>query len=181
MESHWLFMDHYADAMIARGPTLDADDEAQMTGSVHLVDLPDAEAVRVFAFEEPFYQAGLFAEVLIRRWRNLLGRTMWDFEGSGGRRYLIIGHGLQDAAARHDDLDDRQLQYLESGDYQKGLIAFGPLLSDDGTDWLGTVIVIELENRTAAEAMMADGPFTQVGLFEKIEIHNWRFGGRLGE
>src|SRR4051812_36260126 len=79
-EAHWSFMDAYAGAMIARGPTL-TDDGNTVTGSMHIVDLPDAEAARVFAFEEPYCRAGVFGEVLVRRWRNGLGATMWDFDG----------------------------------------------------------------------------------------------------
>ena len=75
LEAHWSFMDDYADGMIARGPTL-TEDGRTATGSLPLVDLPDAAAARVFAFEEPNFKAGVYAEVMIRRWRNLLGRTM---------------------------------------------------------------------------------------------------------
>ena len=87
-------MDRYAKEMIARGPTL-ADDGETPTGSVHIVDLPDAVAARAFAFDEPNYQAGVYRDVLLRRWRNLLGRTMWDFPGgrTGGNRYLVLGLG----------------------------------------------------------------------------------------
>jgi uncharacterized protein YciI len=49
-EAHWSFMDRYAEAMIARGPTL-TPDRTTWTGSMHIVDLPDAEAASVFAFE----------------------------------------------------------------------------------------------------------------------------------
>src|SRR6266540_3178010 len=83
-EAHWSFMDGYAEAMIARGPTL-TPDRTTWTGSMHMVDLPDAQAARVFAFKEPYYRAGVYGEVLVRRWRNVLGRTMWDFPaGRGG-------------------------------------------------------------------------------------------------
>jgi osmotically-inducible protein OsmY len=43
------------------------------------VDLPDPAAARAFAFDEPYYQAGVYRDVLLRRWHNSLGRTMWDF------------------------------------------------------------------------------------------------------
>ena len=78
LEEHWSYMDRYAAEMIARGPTL-ADDGDTPTGSVHIVDLPDPAAARAFAFDEPNYQAGVYRDVLLRRWRNTLGRTMWDF------------------------------------------------------------------------------------------------------
>ncbi len=74
-------MDQFAATMIARGPTFTSD--GTLTGSVHVLDLPDPAAARAFAFEEPGYQAGAYRDVLLRRWHNSLGQTMWDF--SGGR------------------------------------------------------------------------------------------------
>lgn len=121
LEEHWSYMDRYAKELIARGPTF-ADDGETPTGSVHIVDLPDPAAARAFAFDEPNYQAGAYREVLLRRWRNVLGRTMWDFPGgrSGGNRYLVLGlgEGLAADLALPPDQDE--------------LIAYGPLLSDDG-------------------------------------------------
>jgi hypothetical protein len=65
--------------MTARGPTLGADRET-WTGSLHIVDLPDADAAREFVEREPYNRAGLFEHHTIRRFSNLLGRTMWEFE-----------------------------------------------------------------------------------------------------
>ena len=111
-------MDRFADRMIARGPTF-APDGATPTGSVHILDLADAAAARAFAFDEPGYQAGVYRDVLLRRYRNLLGRTMWDFPGgrTGGDRYLVLGLGAGE---------------LEVPPGTEDLIAYGPLLSDDG-------------------------------------------------
>jgi hypothetical protein len=39
-----------------------------------------------------------------------------------------------------------------------GRIARGALPFGSGTEWLGTAMLVEPENRAAAEAMMADGP-----------------------
>ena len=92
LEEHWSYMDRYQADMIARGPTLAGDTP---TGSVHIVGLPDPAAARAFAFDEPNYQAGVYRDVLLRRWRNTLGRTMWEFSGGreDGNRYLVIGLG----------------------------------------------------------------------------------------
>ena len=62
--------------MIARGPTSTSD--GTLTGSVHVLDLPDPAAARSFAFEEPCYQADAYRDVLVRRWHDSLGRRMWD-------------------------------------------------------------------------------------------------------
>src|SRR6476659_1906630 len=138
-EEHWSYMDQYAKEMIARGPTL-ADDGDTPTGSVHILDLPDPAAARAFAFDEPNYQAGAYRDVLLRRWRNLLGRTMWDFPGgrAGGHRYLVLGLGEGQAAdlAVPQDRDE--------------LIAYGPLLSDDAATWLGTAALVRAPDPDAA-------------------------------
>ena len=178
-EAHWSFMDGYADAMIARGPTLSAD-RMSATGSMHIVELPDAAAAQRFAFTEPYFRAGIFRDVMIRRWHNSLGGTMWDFDGSAfdDPRFLVIGHGNSDMdAARDALLDDRRGYFVEHG-YNERFIARGPLLSDDGKLWAGSVMLVEMSDRGALEAMLADEPFIRAGLYAEVEIHDWQFGGR---
>ncbi|MFA1548949.1 YciI family protein [Actinomadura chokoriensis] len=162
LEEHWAYMDRYAAEMIARGPTL-VDDGETASGSVHIVDLPGPAAARAFAFDEPGYQAGVYRDVLIRRWRNLLGRTMWDFPGgrTGGDRFLVLGFGsgpgadLAVPSGREDDL-----------------IAYGPLLSDDGTAWLGTAALVRAGSGDAARTVLTPERYAA------LEVHDWEFGGR---
>jgi hypothetical protein len=161
LEAHWSYMDRFDKEMIARGPTLTGDGEVP-TGSVHIVDLPDPAAARAFAFDEPGYQAGMYRDVLLRRWRNMLGRTMWEFPGgrNGGRRYLVLGLGQGQAAdlAVPPDRDE--------------LIAYGPLLSDDGNTWLGTAALLRAPDPDTARAALT------VDRYAEIEVHDWQFGGR---
>ncbi|MET9680941.1 YciI family protein [Streptomyces coeruleorubidus] len=161
LEDHWSYMDQYATEMIARGPTF-ADDGETPTGSVHILDLPDPAAARAFAFDEPNYQAGVYRDVLLRRWRNLLGRTMWDFPGgpTTGNRYLLLGLGPAPAS----DLDPPP----DSND----LIAYGPLLSDDGSAWLGTAALVRAPDAETASGVLTRGRYAEVG------AHAWEFGGR---
>ncbi|MFI7408549.1 YciI family protein [Streptomyces sp. NPDC049627] len=160
-EAHWAYMDGYAEELIARGPTF-ADDGETPSGSVHIVDLPDAAAARAFAFDEPNYQAGVYRDVLLRRWRNLLGRTMWDFPGgrTGGNRYLVLGLGAGEAADLAVPAD------------RDGLIAYGPLLSDDGAAWLGTAVLLRASDPGAARGVLT------VDRYAEVEVHDWEFGGR---
>ena len=161
-EAHWAYMDRYEAELIARGPTFAADGETP-TGSVHIVDLPDPTAARAFAFDEPNQQAGVYRDVLLRRWRNLLGRTMWEFPGgpSGGDRFLVLGFGSGTAV-------DVDLPY----DHRDELIAYGPLLSDDGDVWVGTVALVRAPDAEAARAVLTQGRYAG------IEVHAWEFGGR---
>nr|WP_221375433.1 YciI family protein [Actinoplanes polyasparticus] len=171
LEEHWTFMDRFADEMIARGPTL-TDDLEDATGSVHIADLPDAETVREFAFEEPNYRAGVYRHVLVRRFVDLLGRTMWDYPGrrdGSGRHHLILAHArpLMDwpGADRTEPVLDRER-----------LVAFGRLLSDNGEDWEGTAVIGEFPAPEAVRDL-----FAATGAYDRIEIHPWTFGGRRNQ
>jgi uncharacterized protein YciI len=174
LEDHWAYMDGYADTMIARGPmfapdadlTADDADNAVATGSVHILDLPDAPAARMFAFDEPNYQAGVYRDVLLRRWRNLLGRSMWQYPGGpdGGRRFLVLGLGVVPVGAATDALPS-----LGEG---HDLIAYGPILSDDGQSWLGTAALVRAADAPSALAVL------EPGRYDGVEVHAWTFGGR---
>ncbi|MET7879746.1 YciI family protein [Micromonospora sp. DT68] len=160
VEQHWSYMDRFAATMIARGPTFTS--HGTLTGSVHILDLPDPTAARAFAFEEPGYQAGAYRDVLLRRWRNSLGRRMWDF--NAGRpdyhRYLVLGFTLEAVA----DAVDPPIR--------DELIASGPLLSDDGSLVLGAAVLLEAPDADAARQVLSADRYTG------IEVHQWRFGGR---
>ncbi|MET9313680.1 YciI family protein [Kribbella sp. NPDC003505] len=148
-EEHWSFMDRYADGLIARGPTLTEDGE-RATGSLHIVDLPDDEAVRSFAYDEPYYRAGAFETVEIHRFRNRYpGRTMWDFTGTGERRYLAL---TKDASRPF------------TSDH---LIMYGDLL--DGDTHIGRAALLEAPSAEAAAALIQA---------DAAEVHPWEFGGR---
>ncbi len=172
-------MDGFADAMIARGPTL-TPDRKTATGSLHIVDLPDAEMARAFAFEEPYYRSGVFREALVRRWRNELGATMWDYVSNAADpiQFLVLGHGRSGVDAAVDELVEKHRRYFVERRYVDRLIERGPLLSDDGLEWVGSAMLVEVPGRAAVEEMLADEPYVEAGLYEKIEIHDWQFGGR---
>jgi uncharacterized protein YciI len=144
---------------------------------MHIVGLPDAAAARAFAFEEPYYRAGVFGDVFMRRWRNELGRTMWEFQGDPdqNQRFLIIGHGIPDASGQRGSLPLRR-RFIE--DNRSQVIACGLLLSDDDATWVGGIMLAEASDHAAVEALAARDPYAQAGLYQSVEIHRWRLGGR---
>ena len=148
-EEHWAFMDGYAGELIARGPTLTEDGE-QTTGSLHIVDLPDLQAAQTFAYEEPYYRAGVFESVLLCRFHKRFGTTMWEFANAveGYHRYLVLTKD-----------ESRPL----SSDH---LILYGDLVGDTH---LGRAVLLEAADAKAA-AVLADAA--------EADVHPWEFGGR---
>ena len=160
VEQHWAYMDRFAATMVARGPTFAGD--GTLAGSVHILGLSSPAAARTFAFEEPGHQAGAYRDVMVRRWHNSRGRTMWEF-GTGrgdGIYFLVLGFTLEPAAGAAD---------LRFDDH---VIAGGPLLSDDGSFVLGAAVLVEAADEAAARCVISDERY--VG----IEVHRWQFGGR---
>lgn len=68
-QSHLNYLDCNAHILLACGAKL-SDDGGTASGGIYLVDLESREAAERFIKADPFYKAGLFAEVKIVRWRQ---------------------------------------------------------------------------------------------------------------
>lgn len=71
-------------------------------------------------------------------------------------------------------LDNRaaHLDYLRS--YGDKVVLAGPLLSEDGQVMVGSLLVLELEDRAAADEFVAGDPYGKAGLFESVTVTNFR-------
>lgn len=154
-------MDPFAAGMTARGPTFAADGKT-WTGSLHIVDLPDADATRALVDQEPYNRAGLFADHLIRRFDNTIGRTMWDFprEPELPRFLLIAPLQSVDPSALPPDQ----------------LIFHGDLLPSHESEPTGTALALQAPSRNSVATVLAAGRSDSD--LADIEIHSWEFGGR---
>jgi uncharacterized protein YciI len=50
----------------------------------------------------------------------------------------------------------------------------GPLLSEDGESMIGSLLIMEFENRAEAEAFVAGDPYNMADLFEAVTIARWK-------
>ena len=171
-EEHWAYMDRFAEGMVARGPTL-ATDRELWTGSVHIVDLPSAEAAREFVECEPYNGAGLFDHHIIRRFENLLSRTMWESPGgSSDPPFFVIAHRVC-GAGEHVPALLRDFRALP----RERLIVHGELLTIDDARPVGVALAMQAPTREAVDVFLRDG---RPGLDERfdLQILDWEFGGR---
>jgi uncharacterized protein YciI len=160
VEEHWAYMDGFAASIIARGPTLDADRETA-TGSLHVLGLPSVEEAHRFVALEPNNRAGIYAEHLIWRFENLLGRTMWESPGHGSDpRFLVI--------ARYGERPP------PADAVSANLIVYGALATLDGGEPAGAALALQAPDRDAVDALIRD----ELAAFSSVEIHDWELGGR---
>ena len=85
LEEHWSYMDRFAESMIARGPTLDADRETA-TGSLHVLALPGADSVHEFVALEPNNLAGIYGVHCSSGSRTSSDAPCGSFGGTGQSR-----------------------------------------------------------------------------------------------
>ena len=67
---------------------------------------------------------------------------------------------------------DAHVAYLKA--QGESIITAGPLLDDDGVGMVGSLIVLNLPDRAAAEAFAANDPYAKAGLFRSVEIRPWK-------
>jgi len=170
-DAHWSYMDGFADRMTARGPTLSADRQT-WTGSLHVVDLPNAEAARAFAMNDPYDQAGMFTEHLIRRFDNLLGRTMWDVPRRGDDLpFLCIADSSSDGPSPGNE------EVPAAPALTERLILWGRLRPVHSPRPSGVAFALVAPDRDAVRSLIADER-AMLGWYPNVEIHAWEFGGR---
>ena len=68
----------------------------------------------------------------------------------------------------------RPAQYVHLGKVEDRILTGGPLLAEDGETMIGSLLVIDFPNRAAAEAWLAQAPFTTGGIFADATIHPYK-------
>lgn len=160
-------MDPFADGMIARGPTLGADRET-WTGSLHIVDLPSVDSAQRFVEQEPYNRAGLFERHLVRRYDDLLGRTMWGApQRPGVPLYLVIAQTQDDGEA------PLAVTRRLTADQRVPLIIAGELRTLDVDTRVGSAWALQASTRDEVHDLLGEAT-TEL----EVEVLDWEFGGR---
>ena len=85
--------------------------------------------------------------------------------------YQIDKPGSEEIRAR---TREDHFAYLDA--HEDILVLGGALLGDDGRTRRGSVLIVNVPSREAAEAFSRDEPFRKAGLFERVEISHMRKG-----
>jgi uncharacterized protein YciI len=91
---------------------------------------------------------------------------------------LYIFYGVDDPAKGHlrTELRDRHLAYLDG--FKEQLVLSGALLADDGPSpaRLGSVLIVNMPSKAAADEFAANEPFSKGGLFKSSSVTRMRRG-----
>ncbi len=70
-------------------------------------------------------------------------------------------------------LANREAHLAHIDAHRNAVRVAGPLLNEDG-EMAGSLLVLEVADRAAAEAFSAADPYAKAGLFDRVEIRAWR-------
>ncbi len=161
--------------LIGYGQIVDDEDATDMRATTWFAQLDGREAAEAFVADDPFARAGVYDRVDIRRWSNSFIKRQADYARKGENQYLYFGWKIEDAApfiAVH--LKEHE-NYFKA--HEDRFIFRGPLRSPDGTENVGSALMIELPDRAAADAFWANEPFAANGGYQDdFEIYRWVFG-----
>jgi uncharacterized protein YciI len=65
------------------------------------------------------------------------------------------------------------LDYLRA--HSQTIKSCGPFLADDGAAMVGSMLIIEAEDRAGVDAVLAQDPYRRAGLFGSVEVRGWRW------
>lgn len=176
LPAHNAYLSERVDQIRFVGPIL-ADDGLTPIGNWIMVEVADRAAAEAFIAGEGFYRAGMFSSVEIKRFveTSLTERRQVDISPDPIMQlYLCELIDGPDGAEIRKETGPAHHRYQKS--VMDRFIARGPMRSDDCTRNIGTLYIIEVENRAAAEAFVDAEPMTRAGVFSEIRIDRWRFG-----
>lgn len=81
----------------------------------------------------------------------------------------LIGKDKEGALQTRLDNRDAHVAYLK----ETGVVSYaGPLL-DDAEQMCGSLVILDVEDMTAAEAWRDGDPYGKAGLFQSVELIRW--------
>ena len=178
---HWRYFDEHRVHFIARGATKSDDGEIFLS-SVLFVEFENWAEVRSFVDNEPHNRNGVYHDVRVNRWGHGLNpKRQRDFAREDDQvTWYIRGFGKLGMHPKRMDLLQDHLDYFTPFDTDR-FIARGAVRSDDGEEWRGSASLIALPSRDAVQDFLDSEPFYKNGLYERVLVERYIFGGRPGQ
>lgn len=86
--------------------------------------------------------------------------------------FAIVCHDKKDHGHVRAENRPAHLDYLK-GFADRAFVA-GPMQTDDGEGMIGSLLIMEFDDKAAAEDFAANDPYNKAGLFESVTIAPWK-------
>lgn len=84
--------------------------------------------------------------------------------------FALICHDVVDGFELRQQTRPAHLEFLASQNVRFA----GPMLSDDQTKPIGSIVIIECDDLGAAKVIAAQDPYNKAGLFQSVSVHPFK-------
>jgi uncharacterized protein YciI len=174
--AHARFLRRHQDVLVTFGPIWHAD--GTPAGYAYQTDFPGTslEAMHRFLADDPFTTAGLVHASNVSGWKCALDvRQATLPRRPGYQGFFFYGLGRPNVTARRNAVLDAHRAHLKAVD-ESNCVARGPITNGAGVEWLGSAMVYEFSDQRALDAFFEQEPYCASGLYQRVEIYQWRRG-----
>jgi uncharacterized protein YciI len=155
--SHLDYLKVFDDQTIFAGP-FTTDDESADLGSLRLIEFPDRAAAEQHVLDEPYVLGGVQKRWTINRWQASVPYTWRDCPRTQGNIQVLF-HGLDAPGGMDIRNANREAHESYFEEHANSVMCRGPMLSDDGSSAVGSVVLLDVPDMAMARALMDDEPF----------------------
>jgi uncharacterized protein YciI len=167
------YVKSFGERVIGYGHFL-SDDGRDTLGTSFFMQLDDRGVADEFVAKEPMSKAGVYERVEIHRWSNSFQKRAADYQRKGKQQFLCFGPKTGSPEFFREHLHAHESYFASYGD---SFIFRGPIRSADGTENIGTALLLELPDRAAADKFWNNEPFAKNGGYaHDSRITRWVFG-----
>jgi uncharacterized protein YciI len=174
-EDHARFLARWQDALVTYGPLFRG---AAPAGYLYQTDLPGnlPDAVAQFIAEDPLALAGVIEQDEVSDWHCALDvRLSTAPPRPGLRGFFFDGTGKPGITDFRNTIVPAHRAHLQQKD-AGNCLSRGYLTDAGGKEWLGSAMVYEFESRAALDDFFRAEPYCTNGIYQRIEIYDWRRG-----
>ncbi len=173
-EQHLKYLNDMRKDSLFVGPILTEDLTTEL-GSIRLINLPDRTAAQANVDKEPYHIAGLQKRYEIYPWSPSVPFSWRDCPRiEGNVQYLIEAHDKDDADDLRNELRGEHEAFQAVN--ESLFITRGSIMPDDGSRQIGSLMLIDVPDLTAARRFWEGEPLNSGGLFKRVNFYGWRFG-----
>lgn len=157
------------------GPLLTDDGQAP-AGSNAIVEVGDRASAEEFIEKEAFCRAGMFEDIEITRFRSMTENRQDGVTPDPDRPMFLCRWRIADSAG----LPVAGNLGLPPDDASVHLVEGGALLTDDASQIIGALLIVEAADRATAERYVDHDIQRRSVVTDDVRISRWRFGQALG-
>ena len=177
MDAHLAHVRAHRDRIHFAGPLL-SDDGATPIGTMCIIDVPDRAAAEAYAAGDGYARAGLLEAPEIIRFVSSK-RLRQDDRAPDPELQMFVCECIDGPDAEALRPQTAAAHHAYQGSIIDRYVAHGPLRDDDGIALLGSLFIIEVADRAAADELVGNEPMTAGGVFGEVRISRWRYGKSL--